>query len=427
MSTPSPSAAHVKRRILVWCLVFLVCGLLAFAIFRPVTNQPVAGKRSSSGAPISVSIATAQKGNIEIKNQALGTVTPLTNVVLRTQINGYLVAVRFQEGQIVQKGDVIADIDSRPYELSETLAAGSLTRDEALLKDAQLNFDRYKKLFSEAAIAKQQLDTQESLVAQYRGAVETDHAQVDQAKLNITYCHITAPISGRLGLRQIDIGNYAQTSDTNGLVTLTQLQPISVIFALPEDDLTAIMQRMKEGATLEVTAFDRTRSQKLATGKLIAVDNQVDTTTGTVKFRAQFDNDDESLFPNQFVNVDILVSTLQDALIIPSAAVQRGSPGTYVYRINADSTVSIVPIKLGPSSGLNVAVTDGLSVGDKVVIDGTDKLREGTKINLPSDQPAAAASAEPPSGDNPSSATPDKGTTPSDPMSPTKHHKRSAP
>ena len=228
--------------------------------------------------------------------------------------------------------------------------------------------------------------------------MQTDQGQIDTAKLNLAYCHITAPVSGRVGLRQVDQGNYVQVSDPNGIVTLTQLQPITVIFTLPEDDLPAVMAKLKDGAELEATAFDRTQSTKLATGKLTSVDNQIDTATGTVKLRAQFDNADNSLFPNQFVNVELRIDTLHDATIIPSAAIQRGTPGTFVYLLGADSTVKVQAVKLGPSQGNTVAITDGLSPSDKVVIDGADKLRDGAKIALPDEK-----------GQNGNGGSPDQG------------------
>jgi multidrug efflux system membrane fusion protein len=359
---------------------------------------------------------------------------------VRTQINGQLQDVAFQEGQIVQKGDYLAQIDPRPYQTTLEQAEGNLVRDQALLKEAQLNADRYRKLVAQDSISKQTLDTQESLVQQYVGAIATDQGLIDSSKLNLVYCHITAPVTGRVGLRQVDAGNYVQTSDANGLVTLTQLQPITVLFTLPEDDLPAIMKRLADGAELPVTAYDRTQTTKLAVGKLISVDNQIDVTTGTIKMRAQFDNQDNILFPNQFVNVELLVDTLKDTVIVPSAAIQRGAPGTYVYLVKpagtADSstdkgaaktddakkdssdsasgaatethkhhktdgnatdaasdskdgskgtggaTVTVQPVKLGPVQGDNVAITDGLKEGDQVATDGTDKLRDGAKISI---------------------------------------------
>jgi multidrug efflux system membrane fusion protein len=335
--------------------------------------------------PVPVSVVAAQKGDIAITRQGLGTVTPLTNIVVQTQISGKITQIAFQEGQIVQKGDLLIEIDPRPYELALQQAQGALVRDQALLKDAQLNLTRYQKLVAQDSLAKQQLDTQQSLVDQYAGNVQTDQAQIDTAKLNLVYCHITAPVTGRVGLRQVDEGNYVQVggNSATGLVTLTQLQPITVIFTLPEDDLPAIMKRLGEGAELTTTAFDRNQSAKLAEGKLVSVDNQIDTTTGTVKLRAQFDNIDNALFPNQFVNITLLVDTLHDTVLVPASAIQRGAPGTFVYVLN-DKKVALKVVKLGPAQGDTIAVTDGLSPDDKVVTDGADKLRDGAEVSVKS-------------------------------------------
>jgi multidrug efflux system membrane fusion protein len=343
-------------------------------------------KNSRHDLTVPVTLATINKGDIDVIDPALGTVTPLANVTVRTQINGQLQEVAFKEGQIVHQGDFLAQIDPRPYQMTLEQAVGALQRDHALLKEAEIDLARYQKLAQQDSISKQQVDQQASLVEQYRGATITDQGQIDASNLNIAYCHITAPVTGRVGLRQVDPGNYAQTSDTNGLVTLTQLDPISVIFTLPEDQLPAVMKRLSQGAELQVTASDRTESTKLATGKLTAVDNQIDTTTGTVKARAQFDNPENQLYPNQFVNIQVLVDTLHDTVVAPQAAVLRGSPGTFVYLANADHTVTMRPVKLGVAQGDNVQITDGLQPGDKVVTDGTDKLSDGAKYTLPGQQ-----------------------------------------
>jgi multidrug efflux system membrane fusion protein len=392
--TSPPRSNHRHRLLWLFFIVVILAGGGWYVYNATATganaHADVAkhGRHSGGGAAIPVSVATAQKGDIEVTRRELGTVTPLANITVRTQIAGQLLEVGFQEGQIVQKGDFLAQIDPRPYQTSLEQAEGALQRDQALLKDAELNLVRYRKLVAENSLAKQQADTQASLVGQYQGNVVTDQGQIDAAKLNLVYCHVVAPITGRVGLRQVDAGNYVQTSDANGLVTLTQLQPISVIFTLPEDDLPAVARRLKDGAELAVTAYDRTQANKIAEGKLISVDNQIDTSTGTVKMRAQFDNSDNTLFPNQFVNADLLVDTLHDAIIVPSAAVLRGTPGTYVYKVVDDNTVKVTPVKLGQTQGDKVAITDGLSPGDQVVIDGTDKLKDGGKISIPDDNKA---------------------------------------
>jgi membrane fusion protein, multidrug efflux system len=321
----------------------------------------------------------------------LGTVTPLSTVTVKTQISGQIVRLDFKEGQRVQKGDLLAEIDSSPYLLQLDQAQGQLLRDQALLKTAQQDLARYRTLAAQDSIARQQVDTQEQLVRQYDGVVKTDQAQVDNAKLNILYCHIVAPVSGRVGLRQIDQGNYAQNSDANGIVIITQTQPISLMFTLPEDSLQPILQKLHANATLSVAIYDRNDTIKLATGTLTTIDNQINTSTGTFRLRTEFANADESLFPNQFVNVQLLADTLHDATVIPTAAVQRGSPGTFVFVLNADDTVSVRPVKLGASEGERVAVLSGIAPGDHVVVDGADKLRDKAKVSVREPAPAAPA------------------------------------
>src|SRR5215469_11730214 len=381
-----------------WVGLFLliVAGIVAWVQTRPAP-QTAAGRFQLTG-PMPVVTAPAQKGDVSILVSGLGTVTPLANVTVRTQIAGQLVRVNFQEGQEVNKGDLLAEIDSRPYEHALSQLEGQLARDQALLNDAKIDQARYATLVKQDSIARQQYDTQVYLVHQYEGTVISDQAQVDNAKLNIEYCHITAPVSGRVGLRQVDPGNYVQTNDTNGIVILTQLKPISVIFTVPEDELPAIMKRLAAGASLPVTAYDRTGNNKLAEGKLETVDNQIDVTTGTVKLRATFPNDDEQLFPNQFVNAELQVDVLHDAIVVPTAAIQRGAPGTFVYVENTDdSTVKIVPVKLGPVEGERQAIKSGLTAGQVVVVDGADKLKDGAKV-------AARGAAQPAAGAAP--ATP---------------------
>lgn len=334
-------------------------------------------------------------GDMPVTLTQLGTVTPLATVTVKTQISGYLVQVAFKEGQMVTKGDFLAQIDPRPYQVALEQAQAQLAKDQALLKNAQLDLQRYNTLVAQNSIAKQTRDTQVSLVAQYEATVKADQAQIDAQKLNLTYCRIISPVTGRVGLRQVDPGNYVQTSDPNGIVVVTQLQPISVIFTLPEDNLPEVMKRVRAGASLPVTAFDRTGSTELATGKLDTVDNQIDTTTGTVKLRAIFDNDQDALFPNQFVNVKLLVNTLHDADIVPNAALQRGAPGTFVYVVKPENTVGVQKVKPGPSDGQRIAILSGLEPGENVVIDGADRLRDGAKITVAPAEPGAPAAAPP--------------------------------
>jgi multidrug efflux system membrane fusion protein len=414
MHEPHLSAAKptTLRRRLIWgAALVVVAGAIAWAVLhnkQPAGGAPGAppgGKPGGRGAfqsgPMPVVAASVIKTNLDVTLNALGTVTPLATVTVKTQIAGTLQEIAFQEGQMVKKGDFLAQIDPRPYQAALAQAQGTLARDQALLKQAQLDLKRYKTLLSEDSIASQQVDTQESLVEQYKGTVVTDQANVDTAKLNLIYCHITAPVSGRVGLRQVDLGNYVQTSDTNGIVVITQMQPMSVIFTLPEDQLPQVLSQTTKGNQLKVTAYDRAKTIKLAEGKLDTIDNQIDSTTGTVKLRALFANDPQILYPQQFVNVDLLVNTLVDTKAVPTAAVMNGAPGTYVYLVKDDNTVTVRPVKIGPQSGDKVAILSGVEVGDKVVVDGADKLREGSPVTLPAaggDQAAPArGGANPPS------------------------------
>jgi multidrug efflux system membrane fusion protein len=386
-----PSRFPRLRRLLWLLLIAAIVGVAVWYLTRPVT-QPTNSGRPQAGAPVPVGVAPVQKGDIPVTLSQLGTVTPLAMVTVKTQISGYLMQVAFREGQMVNKGDFLAQIDPRPYQVALEQAQAQLAKDQALLKNAQLDLQRYNTLVAQNSIAKQTRDTQTSLVAQYEATVKSDQAQIDAQKLNLTYCRIVSPVTGRVGLRQVDAGNYVQTGDPNGIVVVTQLQPISVIFTLPEDNLPQVMARVRAGAALPVTAYDRTGSTELATGKLDTVDNQIDTTTGTVRLRALFDNEQDVLFPNQFVNVKLLVNSLHDADIVPSSAIQRGAPGTFVYLVKPDHTVAVQKVKLGPSDGQRIAILSGLQPNESVVIDGTDRLRDGAKVTVaPAESPKTAA------------------------------------
>jgi len=357
------------------------------------------GGRFGANAPVPVGLAAAAKGDIPIVIRALGTVTPLATVTVKAQITGQLTQVEFTEGQSVKQGDLLAVVDPRPYVVALQQAQGTLDKDQALLKNAQIDLQRYKTLVAQDSIARQQYDTQQALVRQYEATIVTDQALVDNAKLNLVYTRIIAPVSGRIGLRLVDQGNYVTLGDATGICVITQMQPMTVIFTIPEDFLPQVRKRLRDGATLQTTALDRSQKNELGTGKVMTHDNQIDTTTGTVRLRAVFDNADEALFPNQFVNVRLLVDTVKDAIVVPVAAIQRGQPGTFVYRVKPDDTVEIRVVETGATDGEKVAVVKGLAIGDEVVIDGVDRLRDGAKIRRPgsapgnSGRPVAAAPA----------------------------------
>jgi multidrug efflux system membrane fusion protein len=377
----------------------VIIGLLVIAAAAGVAwwmyprAQPANPRGGRFGVP-PVATATVTSGDINVMINALGTVTSLATITIKSQISGQLVAVNYTEGQIVKKGDQLAEIDSRPYQLALAQGEGALKRDQALLESAKLDLERYQNLSKTNAIPRQQLDQQVALVKQDEGNIITDQAQIDTAKLNITYCHIIAPVNGRVGLRLVDAGNYVTPTDATGLVVITQLSPISVIFTTAEDNLPSIRARLKTGATLEATAYDRSGSTRLGVGTVSSLDNQIDTTTGTLKLRAQFDNTDGGLFPNQFVNIKLLVDVLQNTPIVPSSAIQRGAPGTFVYLVDPKaSKVSVQKVVLGPADGDRVAVKSGLKPGDLVVIDGADKLRDGIDVKLPGANDNASAAA----------------------------------
>ena len=354
-------------------------------------SPPRQGGRFAAGAAVPVGLATASKGEIPIVLRALGTVTPLQTVNVKTQITGQLTELYFQEGQMVKKGELLAQVDPRPYDVALQQAIGQQQRDEALLKNAQMDLERYRKLVQQDSIARQQYDTQTSLVRQYEAALVIDQAQVDAAKLNVTYTRIVAPLTGKIGLRMVDKGNYVTMGDASSICVIIQVQPISVLFTIPEDSLPLVRQRLKTGQNLEVRALDRSQKNELAIGRLDTTDNVIDQTTGTVKLRAIFDNADESLFPNQFVNIRLLADTVKDAVVVPVAAIQRGQPGTFVYLAKADDSVEIRVVELGATDGDKVAILKGLQVGDQVVIDGVDRLRDGAKIRKPTPTPRASA------------------------------------
>ena len=375
-----------RRLVLTSILILLLVAGVVWWTRQGSTPQQASGGRNA--APMSIVPEVVGKGDIGINLNALGTVTSLATVTIRTQISGYLMRVVFKEGDEVKKGDLLAEIDSRPYEATLAQAKGQLARDEAMLKGAQVDLTRYQGLAAQNAVPHQTLDTQIALVAQDQGTVEADRAAVKSAEVNLQYCRIVSPLDGRVGLRQVDQGNYVTPGDANGMVVITQLQPISVLFTLPEDNLQAISKRIQAGAVLPAAAYDRSGATKIADGMLQTFDSQIDQTTGTIKLRAQFSNETRVLYPNQFVNIRLLLDTHKDVTTISTAGIQRGVPGTFVYLVNADSTVSVRPVKLGVTDGDRVEVVSGLTPGDRIVIDGADKLRDGVKINVRSETDA---------------------------------------
>jgi multidrug efflux system membrane fusion protein len=382
-SKRSPANRKWQWRTLTVAVAFLlIAGVgLALQTWMDTGPEPMQGVGRPVQEPaVAVGAATIGTGNIEVTVNALGTVTPLATVTVQTQINGRVTKVGFTEGQTVKKGDSLVQIDPRTYEDLKAQYEGQLARDQALLAQAKTNLVRYKALVETHAISQQQYEDQMFLVQQYEGTVRLDQALIDQQALNIEYCHIVSPITGRIGLRSVDPGNYLQTSNNTAIAVITQLQPISVVFTIPEDKLLQVLAQMRSGKTLQVTVYDRANVTKLAIGTTTAIDSQIDTSTGTVKLRAIFDNKGELLFPNQFVNIKLLVEAHHRVLRVPISAIQSSGPGSYVYLIKHDNTVAIQPIIVSTIDGDMAQVEFGLDAGDQVVVDGADQLRDGAKV-----------------------------------------------
>jgi multidrug efflux system membrane fusion protein len=375
-----------------WIAAAVVAALLVWGLGRRSAAQAARAKAKKGGAAVPVGVAAAHSGDIPVYLDGLGGVSAFYTVTVHSRVDGQLMTVPVSEGQTVKAGDLLAQIDPRPFQAALDQVQGQLARDQALLTNAKLDLARYKDLIASDAIPKQQLDTQAALVAQDEGTVKNDQAMVEAAKLQLDYSHITSPISGRIGLRQVDPGNIVHAADANGILVITQLHPIAVIFTLPEDNLPAIMHRVTAGAKLPVIAYNRDKSQKLADGFLQTVDNQIDPGTGTSKLKAVFANNENTLFPNQFVNVRLLLDVKKNQVIVPSAAIQRGSSGSFVYAVKADGTVEARPVTVGVVEGTDSAIDSGVKVGESVVVDGADALQPGAKVSVTG---APAASGAP--------------------------------
>lgn len=391
---PNREGGSPPRRI--WALSLALACLLAVgsyaALNRPGRAQPA--RRDGSQRAVPVVTETARKGDLPVHLTALGSVTSLNTVTLRSRVDGQLLRTLFREGQMVHAGDLLAEIDPRPFEAQLTQAEGQLARDEAALVNARLDLERYRALLARELIAQQQLDTQISTVGQYEGAVRTDRGLIESIKLQLTYCRIVAPLSGRVGLRLVDPGNMVHANDPGGIVVVTQVEPIAVIFTIPEDNLPPVLARFRAANPVPVDAYDREGRTKLASGQLMAVDNQIDTGTGTVRLKASFPNADGALFPNQFVNARVLVDLLRDAVLAPVEAIQRGAQGPFAYVVRADRTVELRNVSLGPSEGGVVAVRSGIAAGEAVVVEGVDKIQDRSRVEPTSrNRPAAQTGA----------------------------------
>jgi multidrug efflux system membrane fusion protein len=374
-----PRAKHHRW---VWVLVAVVAAIVLFIFYRhhQAVEEAQKAKANAVQRPVPVVVATATKGDIGVYVQALGTVTPVYTVTITSRVQGQIMNVYYREGQMVRKGDPLLDIDPRPYQAAVTQAEGQLAHDQAVLGQAQVDLGRYQQAFSQNAIAQQQVYDQGQSVKQDEGTVKNDQGLLDTAKVNLVYCHITSPIDGRVGLRLVDPGNIVQAGSTTALVVVTQLQPITVIFSIAEDYLSQVMGQMRHGQKLKVDALDRTQAKTLASGSLLTLDNQVDTTTGTVKLRAIFDNKNDALFPNQFVNANLLVETQHNVVLIPTPAIQRNSQQAFVYLIKGN-TASVQNITVGTANG-NVTAVQGIQAGAVVAVNGFDKLQDGIKVQV---------------------------------------------
>ncbi len=381
-----------RRRWWVGVFVALLAGFGVFAGWMLLGN----GTRSAGQAPpfapsVPIVAVAAKQGDVNIYITGLGTVTALYTATVHTRVDGEIMKVLFKEGDIVKNGSLLVQIDPRPYAAAVLQAEGQLARDKALLEEAKMDLKRYDILAKQDSIAQQIRDDQMYLVHQYEGTVKLDQGNLEAAKVNLVYTRITSPFTGRIGLRLVDPGNIVQTTDTTGIAVITQEQPITVIFPIPEDNLPTVLKKLRAGESPQVEAFDRAQTRKIATGHLLTADNQIDTTTGTDRLKAMFPNKDNELFPNQFVNARLLMDTLRGVTVVPTAAVQRSPKGTYVYMVKEDQTVTVRWVKLGPSEGDSISIEEGLSPGELVVVEGAEKLKEGSKVEVQKQGPDSSS------------------------------------
>jgi len=382
---PKPNLGRASWVLAPVVLAALVLGMARLHASEKAGTEPEAAEKRPAGGPPPVTVVTAAatSGDVHTYLSGLGAVTPLATVVVHSRVDGQLMKVLYEEGQRVREGDLLAEIDARPFRAQLLQAQGQLARDQALLAEARVDLERYQRLLRQDSIAKQTVDQQAALVRQYEGSVELDRGQIDAAAVNVEYCQITAPVSGRVGLRLVDPGNIVHAADPNGMLVITRLQPIAVVFTLAEDNLQPVYQRLNAGQKLVVDAFDRAGQKQLASGTLLTLDNQIDPTTGTVKLKAIFPNQDDQLFPNQFVNARLEVDVERGVTLVPEAAVQRSAQRTFVYLVRPDHTVTVRPVELGATEGDRTAVRSGLSPGDVVVVSGVDRLQEGSRVEIP--------------------------------------------
>jgi multidrug efflux system membrane fusion protein len=374
-----------KGRWWAWPLTLLILGAGGYELYQAVGKQKLAAnapKNSKKGGNVPVVAISARRGDIPVYLTGLGSVTAFNTVTVKSRVDGQVTKIAFKEGQLVHEGDLLAEIDPRPYQVQLLQAQGQLAKDQAQRKDALVNLDRYKQLWEEKVIPKQQYDTQGSMVGQFDGALTADEAAIESAKLSLTYCKITSPLTGVIGLRLVDQGNIVHAADTTGMAVITQLQPIAVLFTIPEDNLQPVLKSLRAGQHLPVQAFDRDMKTKIANGSLLTVDNTIDQTTGTSKLKAVFDNTDNALFPNQFVNIRLLIDTKRNAIIVPAAAVQRGPQGPFAYVVGEGKKAEVRPITLGTTEGNDVQIEQGLEVSDLVIVDGADKLQDGSRMDV---------------------------------------------